>query len=387
MPPGGGVVPPPQPLPGSPVEPPTPGAGGEGKVSGLAESLRLKTAGLSIDQRINELDKQREFLSAALNAGDEQTDEHAATQFQLKKQIRAIDIERAELAKRLALEEQKGVDAADLQIQKSLDRVALDQLEAQLQDEIFKGQTNAAIATQNLIDITKIELDYNEKIQAAIDKANEARAKGLELTAQENEALAAQLETEKQEALATQQQAQERQRIINSYGPHPLTINALAEANLRIGATSDVYAAALAASRGLKPGTPAYDRLVMQIQAQDQLRQLQGKNLGWEEQLNRDKLVQWYADQQQREATASAATSLRQEMDYWQAIASGRMPMAGNPYLGLFGVPDFTTGVFNQPTQAGTDNAIGKLQSQIDLQQKQLDALLQIQENTKIVHI
>ena len=116
------------------------------------------------------------------------------------------------------------------------------------------------------------------------------------------------------------------------YGASPLTVGALAEGNLRLGATSDVYAAALAASRGLQPGTEAYNRLVQQIEAQDRLRELQGKNPSFADQAARDKLVQWFANMQQQQASQRAASSHEQEIAYWSAIAAG-LPAPGPAIL------------------------------------------------------
>jgi hypothetical protein len=179
----------------------------------------------------------------------------------------------------------------------------------------------------------------------------------------------------------------ERDRIAALAGPSPLTIGYMAEHGITLGATSNVYAAALAASRGIQPGSPEYNRLVMEIAAKDKLREMQGRNLGWQEQLNRDRLVQWYSARQAQQGLQQSQQQNQQQMDYWKAIAAGRMPSTGNPYLGLFGTPDFMTGQFNPTTQPSSTEAIGKLQSQIDLLGKVVTSLQQIQKNTEIVQI
>ena len=358
---------------------------GRGGVSAIEEATLTRT--LNLSDRLNELLSQRVDLQNKLDEAMAAGDAKAATQYQLQVQIAKIDQQILPLQQQIALEEQKGVDAADRQIQKSANRVEIDQLDLQISDLRNKGNEYGAFLLESQRNLLQINLDFDEKIQAAIDKADEARAKGLELTAQENELLAQQLAAERQVTLEQEQQrqAQERQRI--AQGPNPLTISALAEGNLRLGATSDVYAAALAASRGLKPGSPEYNRLVQQTNAQDQLRQLQGRNLGWEEQLGRDKLVQWYSGQQQQQATGAAQQSHQEEIAYWQAIATGRTPSGDNPYLGVFGVPNFQTGQFTSASSATPNPALDKLQSQIDLQQQSLTALQQIVYNTTMVHV
>ena len=211
-------------------------------------------------------------------------------------------------------------------------------------------------------------------------------ATGWSCTAEENELLAQQLETEKQATLDRERQRQEQERQRISQGPNPLTINALAQGNLRLGATSDVYAAAVAASENLQPGTLAYERLVQRISAEDQVRNLQGKNRGWEEQLNRDKLVQWFSHQQQQQATQQAEQSKQDQLHYWEAIAAGLPPPANNSFTGLFGTSPFTS--FNTiPGQDNTGVQIRQLSTQIDLLQQQLLTLQQIAGNTSIINI
>ena len=361
------------------------GSGG-GSVSAIEEATLRRT--LNLSDRLNELLSQRVELQNKLDVAMAAGDTKAATQYQLQLQLAKIDAQILPLKQQIALEEQKGVDAADRQIEKSANRVAIDELDLQISDLRNKGNEYGAFLLESQRNLLQINLDFDEKIQAAIDKANEARAKGLELTAQENEALAQQLETERQAATALeeQRQAQERQRI--AQGPNPLTIGALASGNLRLGATSDVFAAALAASRGIKPGSDEYNRLVQQITAQDQLRELQGKNLSFADQLARDKVVQWYAAQQQQQATGAAQQSHQQEIAYWQAVASGQPVPAGNPYSAMFGIPNFNTGLFTAPTSSEKGQiAIDKLQSQITLLEKAVSALDQIQQNTTLVRI
>ncbi len=213
------------------------GAGGGlggGNVSAIEEATLART--LNLSDRLNELLRQRVDLQNKLDEAMTAGDTKAATQYQLQLQLAKIDQQILPLKQQIALEEQKGVDAADRQIEKSANRVELDQLDLQISDLRNKGNAYGAFLLESQRNLLQINLDFDEKIQAAIDKANEARAKGLELTAQENEALAQQLETERQAATALeeQRQAQERQRI--AQGPNPLTIGALASGNLRLGA-------------------------------------------------------------------------------------------------------------------------------------------------------
>ena len=223
--------------------------GGSGSVSAIEEATLART--LNLSDRLNELLRQRVDLQNKLDEAMAAGDTKAATQYQLQLQLAKIDQQILPLKQQIALEEQKGVDAADRQIEKSANRVAIDELDLQISDLRNKGNEYGAFLLENQRNLLQINLDFDEKIQAAIDKANEARAKGLELTAQENEALAQQLETERQATLELEQQRQEQERQRIAQGPNPLTINALAQNNLRLGATSDVFAAALAASRGL----------------------------------------------------------------------------------------------------------------------------------------
>lgn len=358
------------------------GGGGGGRGGGITITADL--AGLNNAEKLNELLQTRNELVAKINSAEEQGDEHAASRYQLTTKLAAVDKDIATIQQVINLAEIQGIQAADQKIQKSQDRVALDQLDLQISDALNKGNAYGAFLLQNQANILKINLDFDEKIQKALDDANTARAKGLEQTAQENELLAQQLETERQSVLALEQQkeAQDRQRI--SQGPNPLTINALAQNNLRLGATGDVYAQALAASLGIQPGTPEYERLLQQTQAGDMLRMLQGKNLSGADQLARDKLVRWFADQQQQKTTGAADQSHRDEIAFWEAIAAGRSP-GNNPYTSIFGSSPFTSANII-PGQNNTTQ-ITQLQSQIDLQQQQLTALQGIQKNTEIVHV
>jgi hypothetical protein len=341
------------------------------------EEDQARSAGLSKEDRLAEMENERVQLYGELS--DEITTQGEQTERALnfREEIAKLDQQIIPLEQQItqeriqqAITDQKGADRAGREIQQSQDRLLLDQLDIQIRAAANKGDEYGAFLLQNQSNILKINFDYEEKIQKALDDANISRQKGLDLTAEEDEFLAQQLETEKQAALALEQQRQEQERLRISQGPSPLTINALAQGNLRLGATSDVYAAALAASENLKPGSPAYEQLVQRITAEDQLRMLQGKNLSFADQLSRDKLVQWYTDQQQQKANQAGATSHQQEIDYWQAIAQGRMPAAGNPYLDVFGTPNLTTGSFTAPlSQSQTTE---QLQSQIDILQNLL---------------
>ena len=247
------------------------------------------------------------------------------------------------------------------------------------------------------------------------------------------------MEVEKQTTLELERQRQAEEARVAAATQIREAAGALAQNNLRLGATSDVYAQALAASRGIQPGTPEYDRLVKQIQAEDTLRMLQGKTLGWEEQLNRDKLVQWFADMQQRKAALEAEISLRQQIAYWAAIANGSPPPVGNPFTQFYAPPAPTTAPATTtatpaptaPTPAqnafpgaptgpivpgggatpvmpgipfgpyigqsafpglsssapATAAATDKLNSQVDLLTKAVSALQQIQKNTTLVQV
>jgi hypothetical protein len=163
-------------------------------------------------------------------------------------------------------------------------------------------------------------------------------------------------------------------------------IGGLASGNLRMGATPDVLAAAIAHFQGLSPEATA--RLGMQLEAESQLRRLSGRNLGWFEQLQNDKMVQAYADWQQQQASQAAALSHQQEIDYWSAIAGGRTPVGGNPYLAMFGMPNFATGQFQPLTQEqAIRSMVPVLQSQGFTLEQILKGIQQIEANTGVVVI
>src|SRR5262249_29466825 len=219
-----------------------------------------------------------------------------------------------------AAAEERAAEAAKEKAKVDSERNTLEQLKQEnvLLDLKIAGQTEAA-------QLTQIEFEFRNKINETLAQANDlwtqmaqAYAEGnkelgdqlaIEAQIKQEEADQLDIERQKTEQLQMQENSLKDQQATRSsgggagtpesfYGPHPLTIAALAEGNLRLGATSDVYAAALAASRGIQPGTPAYERLVQQITAEDQLRMLQGRNLSFFDQLNRDRLVQWYANMQ-----------------------------------------------------------------------------------------
>jgi hypothetical protein len=467
------------------------GLGGGGGGSGsTAEWL----SGLNTAEKINTLLKERVDIQAKLDSAEEQGDKHAASRVALEQQRDTIDKNILALQNQLHVEEQKGVDAAARQIEKSKERIDLESLRN-------KGLEHEA-------DILGVQYSFDDKIRAALDKANEARSKGLTDTAKQNELLAQQLEIEKQSALQTfrrsevmkvldpqyqvelkinellakradledqiaiivsrgatdtkeslaaqaqineinaqiisiqspllgelnrleserlllveqinyevsrgstntpliianenkiveidrellavkhqindenersialEEQAaaeEDARRHALSYGPNPLTINALASDNLRLGATSDVYAQALAASRGLKPGSPEYERLVQQITAQDQLRNLTGGNLSFSDQLARNSLVQWYAGIEQQQISQQAASQHNQMLNFWGILAGGGMPNMGNLLSALGFTPQGLAATFPGATQSQLDQVISLLNT--------------ISNNTAIVHI
>lgn len=308
----------------------TGGAGGGGAVGSGTDwksMLDTRLAALKIDQKINELLTERQFLEAALNAPEEQGEEHAASQYEIKQKINDVNKLLLPLQQAISLEEQKGVDAADRSIQKSEEQMMVDAMR-------FEAQRTGNVALSQQADLLETAYKFDNEITAAIDKANEARAKGLEQTAKENELLAQQLETEKQQALAEQQRlndlknrAQVEAQINNAAG-------ALAANNLRLGATTDTYVQALAYSRGIQPGTPEYERLFKQVQAQDTLRMLTGNN---QVQAGRDALVQWFASIQQGKATQQANASRQEQIDYFTAVAAGLPPPQGNFFSAFYG--------------------------------------------------
>jgi hypothetical protein len=148
------------------------------------------------------------------------------------------------------------------------------QAELQIMDLKLAGQDQAARLAQ-------IELDFNQKINQALSQASDLWSQMAQAYADGNVALGDQLaqhaqlkqaeadelgiEKQKTEQLEMQtqalhdQQAAERARAdaaARAMGPNPLTVNALAQGNLRLGATTDVYVQALAASRGIPVGSP-----------------------------------------------------------------------------------------------------------------------------------
>src|SRR5215467_15149293 len=95
---------------------------------------------------------------------------------------------------------------------------------------------------------------------------------------------------------------------------------------LSAGATADVYTEAYAALHGIRPGSTAYNQMLLEERAREQLRALTGQNLGFFEQAGRDAVVRQYAAQQNALATQQAAAARQQEIDYWTSIAMGRAP-------------------------------------------------------------
>ena len=312
------------------------------------------------------------------------------------------------LITQLTIERQAALAAHDKAVREEQAKKAAEE-RAAVDDE----KTNLAVLQQELVildlklagqdeaaRLVQIELDFNIKINQALAEAadlwtkmaqayrdgNVALGDQLAQHAQlkQDEATELELEKQKTEQLESQNQALKDQATSQSaaspnastYGSSPLTVSALAEGNLRIGATSEIYAAALAASRGLKAGSEAYNRLVQQIEAQDRLRELQGHNLSFYDQLARDQLVNWWAGGQQQQASQSATTSHQQEIEYWEAIAAGRPAPAGNPYSLLY-APQV-------PASQNPNVALGTLTNQ---GYTQIQLLQQIVQNTTLVRI
>jgi hypothetical protein len=347
------------------------GSGGGGGSGSTAEWLQ----GLNTAEKINTLLKERETIVDKLNSADEQGDEHAASRFQLEQQLEKIDQTILPLKQQLNIEELKGVQAADLKIEKSQEKVVLDQMEMQLQAAEVNGQTLLANAISNQIALTKIELDYNEKIQKALDDANNARAKGLEQTAEENELLAQQLDTEKQQALAQQEQTNEIQT------------RAAQAANMQ----RSTNAFGVMAQEGLSMGQfdwvkDPHQKLIYQARAQ--LGALTGKNQFRTQELamiNANEAA--WAKQQQQGATQGADQSRQQQIDYWQTIMAGGTP-GNNPFAAMFGLPNFATGQFDPLSQSQQANLVpGLLKDSGFTLDQILTALQQIQKNTTLVQI
>lgn len=276
---------------------------------------------LDITKDLEAEDEKRWNIAQLQNDLDDKRNANWTATLSLDAKLAELDAERAAIRAKLI----------ELETEGTLD----DEKKLELQNQI------EAITS----DILPLEKQIADEKSRAADEAERQAAADAKDAAIEAEKLA------KQQADREQRTADQ---IRNAAG-------ALAQNNLRLGATSDVYAAALAASRGLQPGSPAYNQLVQQITAQDQLRSLQGGTLGWEEQLNRDKLVQWYGNQQQNTTNQNAASSLQQQIAYWQALASGHAPPAGNPYTSLFGNGGLQSGLVPGGSLLDTNSLLAQI--------------------------
>ncbi len=267
-------------------------------------------------------------------------------------QMRALEVAQQDTIKAgIALEVEKGSITSET--------AALEQrnVDLQIQSNNLAIQIDAAYATGNTLLARQLEIQQNITDQ----QAQQAR----------NAAFANQLRT-----MGT---------TVGQPGTDALA--RMAAAGISMGATGATYAAALAASRGIQPGSPEYNQLVQRIRAEDMLRNLQGRNLGWFEQLNRDRLVQWYAGMQAQQASMQAAISQQQQIEFWGAIAQGMPPPAGNPYALLYGTSPFMPGNA-PPTGAAATNDITTLLRNDGLTQTQiLQVLQQIAANTAVVSV
>ena len=363
----------------------------------LAERAKIE---FEFNEKILDVKKEIQKADEAGLTDVANTNRALVTQLSLEKQAALAAHDKARAEKMAADAAAEGAN-----VEKERGNLAVMQQENMLLDLRLQGRDAEAAQLQ-------IQFDFQAKINNALVEANDlwaqmnqAYAEGntqlgdqLAIHAQLKQAEADELAIEEQKTIELEQQKQaleeqraaaERQR--QAMGPNPLTINALAEHNLRLGATTDVYVQALAASRGIQPGSPEYNRLFQQINAEDQLRNLQGRNLSFFDQLARDRLVQHYADVQQQQASQQANIAHQQEIDYWQAIASGRTPPPGNPYLGMFGVPNFATGQMMAPPGAmsapAAEPVVPVLRTLQDQNDKQTQLLETIADNTSVVKI
>ena len=297
----------------------------------------------------------------------------------------AIGDENIALANQLKLEEQIAVAALQAA---QMREATLATIRAQIDLDVARGRTTSETAgfEQQYVDLQVKSQQLGAQINGALMVGNTA--------------LAQQLSYEKQITDQLGQQAANRaaQANLMARGPTAASIpygvlGYFAQHGLSAGATADVYTAAYAAAHGIAPGTGAYNQMLLEERAREQLRSLTGQNLGFFEQAGRDALVRQYAAQQSLQATQAAARARQQEIDYWTSVAMGRAPSGANAYTALYGIPNFATGQmipagayaggqFLPSTATSTDVQIGQLSTQIGIMQQQLTQLQQI--NTRL---
>jgi hypothetical protein len=262
-----------------------------------------------------------------------------------------------------------------------IEQAQKDTLAAGIQLDVLRGNIDSQTAQyeQQSLDMQYKSLDLQTKIDDAYATGNTLLAQQLQI---EKQITDQQAEQARNEAFANQLRTQGV--VVGQPGTDAL--GRMAAEGLSMGATPSTLAAAMAHFQGLSPAQAA--QLSLRLQAQQELRNLQGQNLDWFTQLQDDKLVQAYAQYQQQQADQASALAHQQQIDYWGAIAAGRVPPASNPYTGQFGVPNFATGQF-QPLSG--DSLTAYLTSELQnwgLSQTQIVTLLQqIASNTKTVTV
>jgi hypothetical protein len=356
------------------------GGGGIGASGGSIGNLQrqARLAAMDDNQKLNELIEQRQFLQDALNSGINEGVIGDATAYKLKKQIATVDAQIvplqnsiADAEERVRIAEEKGVETADRKIQQSQDQLAIDEL-------IASGHEQEAALLQT-------ELDFNEKIQKALDDANDARNKGLDLTAAENEKLAAQLELQKQDTLELQKRNAYneayrggKQSGTDQFGrpvyPNDITIGALASGKLSEGFGREAFGSNLA---------------FQQYQAQVMLESLTGRNtIGFAQRASLQGAEDAALNAEQQKAIAAAKDGLKSQIEYWQNIANGTTELnKNNPFTAFYGTNPYMP---NNATPSAADQQaimVGLLSQMVNSGQLNTTLLTQLVANTKTVGI
>ena len=358
--PGGGATPGPAggtaPSPGIGVTP----TGPPGSVAAQQERNRL--AALTDEERLLDLQNQRIAAEQELaSIGDdtllayEKREALQAKIAQLDGQIIPLENQVADAAARQAAADKQALDTIDEKIAKSEHEAAIMQL-------IAAGREDEAR-------ILEIVFDYEEKITKAINDANEARARGNELIAKENEKLAEQLKTEEQIAVQQATQAALRKGNTVTSAIQPGTLGGLpltsqGEINPNVST---------AFTRGAFPSDTAYQNYLARVQLQN----LTGINtIGFIERAQIAARQAAFNKEQQAAAKAEADKSRQDQIRYFQNIVAGHPEYnVSNPFTQFLGGTNPYAPMNMMAPPPNTQTAIG--QTQIGLSQ-QMVSLLQM---------
>jgi len=269
------------------------------------------------------------------------------------------------LAQQLATE--KAVAVAALQAAQ-VREAALSAINASIELQKMQGLigSETAAAEQQYVDLQIKSQTLGAQINGALAVGNTALAEQLSIYKQITD----------QQAIQARNAAAAKQLYETGFtGSIPYSaLGYFAQHGLSMGPTAPTFTAAFAAARGIQPGTPEYNRLLLQQTAQEQLRNLTGQNLSFFDQLNRDKMVQAFSATQAQQAQKAADIAHQQQVAFWGAIAQGQMPAPGNLAQLMFGIPNFATGKLTMP-DAGQAQQIIQLNNIITLMQEGLMVL------------